>query len=29
MTGAWGFEINDGLRYYRFRITAKKDQDLF
>jgi len=29
MTGAWGFEINDGLRYYRFRLTVKKDQDLF
>ena len=29
MTGAWGFEIEPGLRYYRFRITAKKDEDLF
>ena len=29
MTGSWGFEIIDGLRYYRFRLTVKKDQDLF
>lgn len=29
MTGAWGFEIEPGLRYYRFRISAKKDEDLF
>ena len=29
IAGAWGFDVDAGMRYYRFTIQSKTDEDLF